>query len=123
MGACRAEKRSAFRHDLRFATAGGASRSAWAKTASVIESWRNTLRFPPYGGPQCEKCRLAYALVNKAADDRTPTYPMGTAHDRSRMATVATPVAGARRLDQCRGVHVGGVHAGWRADMGGQPQG
>src|SRR5207245_1147744 len=29
--ACRAEKRSAFRHDLRFATAGGDPRSAWAK--------------------------------------------------------------------------------------------
>src|SRR5271165_2433451 len=65
---------------------------------------------------------LAYTLVEKAADDRKQ-LPVGKAHGRRRMATVASAVARARRLDRCRGVHVVGVHSGWCANLGGQPQG
>src|SRR5215469_6573864 len=44
------------------------------------------------------------------------------AHDRHRMATAASLVARARRLDGCRGFDAAGVHARRCADIGGQPQ-
>src|SRR5258708_26933376 len=57
MGECRAETRSAFRHDLRFATAGGASRSAWAndgvrdrKLAECSALFRPTAEAKPRSG-------------------------------------------------------------------------
>jgi hypothetical protein len=45
------------------------------------------------------------------------------AHDRHRMATAASLVARARRLDRCRGFDAAGVQARRCADMRGQPQG
>ena len=39
-------------------------------------------------------------------------------HDRHRMATAASPVARARRLDRCRGFDVAGVYARRCTDMG-----